>query len=150
MINIFIDTREQKPLEFVEEYIDNVVTCKLDFGDYACKISEHRIPVYFERKSISDLLGTLTNGYERFKNEVNRAAGSNSRLVIIIEKSLSDVLKGSKHSKVSGLSVARTMFTLMVKHGVPFVCCKNREEMSKYISEFYYSYAKNYLKKEKT
>jgi len=149
MYNLFIDSREQRKLSFSEEYIDNVVNCKLDFGDYAAKIGEHRIPVVFERKSLTDLLGTLTNGHERFKNEINRATCSNIRLVIIVEKTFSDIIKGSKHSKVSGLSIIRIMFTIMIKYGVPFVCCKNREEMSKYISEFYYSYSKEYLKNNK-
>jgi len=149
MLNIFVDTREQKPLSFNEEYIDNVVKFKLDYGDYAGKVGEHRIPVIFERKSVPDLLGTLTGGYDRFAREVARAHEEGYRLVIIVEKPITDIIKGTKHSKVNGLAVLRTMFTLMIKHGVPFVCCKNREEMSKYIAEFFYSYAKDYLRKQK-
>lgn len=120
-----------------------VVRSKLDFGDYSAHCDGHVCPIYFERKSIGDLFGTLTTGYKRFKQEVNRSIKDGSKLVIIIEVSLSDILKGYEHSTVKGESIAKTLFTLMVRHHIPFVCCTSRREMANYISEFYYAYFRN-------
>ena len=148
MINIFIDTREQRPLDFNADYIDSVKTCTLPYGDYACKYEETRIPVVFERKSLADLCGTLGKGFERFRKEINRAAEDKIVLIVIIEVDLLKVIAGHKRSKMSGIGMLRTLFTLMIKYKVPFVCCKNREAMSVYISEFFYSYAKVLKEKE--
>jgi ERCC4-type nuclease len=143
MIDIYIDTREQKPLEFTAEYISNVYTNKLPYGDYGAKYEGARVPVVFERKSLPDLCGTLGKGYTRFKKELLRAKEDNVLLIIIIEVDLLKILKGYKRSKMSGIGMIRTLFTLMTKYKVPFITCKNRKEMSLYISEFFYSYVKN-------
>ena len=141
---IYQDTREQKPLTFSShKAVEQVIKATLPYGDYACKHNNEKIPVVFERKSLGDLFGTLGKGYKRFKKELNRATEDGVRLVIIIEVDLLKVKKGYKHSKMKGIGVVRTLFTLMTKHHIPFVCCKNRAEMELYISEFYYSYIKN-------
>jgi len=139
-----IDTREQKPLDFSSyEFVEGVKVSKLEYGDYACSFNDKVVPVVFERKSLGDLFGTLGKGYKRFKSEINLAKADEVILVIIVEVDLLNILKGYKHSKMTGIGVIRTLFTLLVKHRIPFVCCKNREEMALYIAEFYYSYIKN-------
>lgn len=143
MIDIFIDTREQKPLTFTAEYIKSITVTKLPYGDYGAKLNGVKIPVVFERKSLSDLCGTLGKGYARFKRELNLAIKDEVLIVIIIEVDLLKVLAGHKRSKMSGIGMVRTLFTLLIRYKIPFVTCKNREEMSLYISEFFYSYAKN-------
>ena len=143
MIDLFIDTREQKELEFKADYINSVSKATMKYGDYGARIDGIKVPVVFERKSINDLFGTLGKGHARFKKEINRSIEDNCRLIIIIEKPLTTVVKGIKRSKMKGIAVARTLFTYMIKHGIPFVCCKNREEMSLYISEFYRSWEAN-------
>ena len=141
---IYVDTREQKPLEFSpNKVVEQVVRAKLPYGDYGCKNGGDRIPVVFERKSLGDLFGTLGKGYKRFRKEINRAIEDGVLLIIIIEVDLLKVKKGYKHSKMKGIGVVRTLMTLMTKHHIPFVCCKNRKEMELYISEFYYSWIKN-------
>ena len=47
---------------------------------------------YIERKSVPDLIGTLSSGLERFKNEINRAAEQKAYMVILVERNLSDCL----------------------------------------------------------
>ena len=147
-LNLTIDSREQKPLVFNAPYFKSVLTGKLNFGDYSCSVDEKVCPIYFERKAIGDLFGTLSAGIERFKREVERAKGNESRIVIVVEGSYYEVLEGYKHSSVKGLTVVRTLFTLMIKYGIPFVCFNTREEMAHYISEFYYSYFKNLTKED--
>ena len=141
---IYSDTREQKVLTFTScPDVEKVVKATLPYGDYACKYKKKRIPVVFERKSIGDLFGTLGKGIVRFKKEINRAAKDDVLLVVIVEVDLIKIKKGFKRSKMKGIIVIRTLFTLLVKYRVPFITCKNREEMELYISEFYSSYIKN-------
>ena len=144
---IYQDTREQTPLTFTScPNVEKVVKATLPYGDYACKHNNKKIPVVFERKSIGDLFGTLGKGIKRFKKEIGKAAEENVALIIIVEVNLSKILKGYKYSKkMKGIAVIRTLFTLLLKHRVPFVCCKNRDEMELYITEFYSSYIKNIL-----
>ena len=139
-MKIIQDTREQTPLEFPYEFVSEVKIEKLPVGDYTCVYEDgYRVPIIFERKSISDLFGTLGRGYKRFKNEIMLAKTLGIRLVLIIEKPLGTVLKGYEKSDLSGESVIRKLFTLMVKYDVFPVFCKDREEMSRYIYEFYCS-----------
>lgn len=81
---VFIDTREQKPLPL--NGLDTEFV-KLDFGDYIC--AEPFSDVFFERKSPGDLCGTLSKGYERFKQEVARAALAGAYLIVIVEAPIS-------------------------------------------------------------
>jgi ERCC4-type nuclease len=145
-MKILIDTREQKPLRFKHKQISEVITKKLDIGDYGCQFEDgHVVPIFFERKSISDLYGTLGKGYSRFKKEVNRALDSKSQLIIIVEGSLTDVSRGTCHCKRKPQSLIDQVFTLFVKHGLMPVFCTNRAEMSAFITNFYIACGKQYL-----
>ena len=56
---IIQDTREQKPLEFDHDYVEFISKEKLSIGDYGCRYKCGTVaPVFFERKSISDLFDT--------------------------------------------------------------------------------------------
>lgn len=147
---ILVDTREQNILEFSNSYITEVKKVKLDVGDYGCQFADGYIPpVFYERKSIGDLFGTLGQGYGRFKNEIIRARENGYTLIIIIEGGLLKVLKGYKHSTIEGITIVRKLFTLWVKYGILPVFCKDREEMSEYIMQFYISIGKKYVKDKK-
>jgi ERCC4-type nuclease len=137
-MKIIIDTREQKPLEFNHKYITEIISKKLDVGDYACEYTDGFIPpIYFERKSLEDLVGSLSKGYKRFRKEIIRAKENNVLLVILIEASITKVLKGIEHSQRSGEEILQQLFTITVRHRVPFFCFNNREEMSRFITEAY-------------
>lgn len=93
----------------------------------------------FERKSLSDLFGTMGKGYDRFKREILLAKKLGIRLIIIIEKPIETVFKGYSRSKLSGECVVRKLFTIFIKYDVFPVFCRNKEESSRYIYEFYCS-----------
>jgi ERCC4-type nuclease len=106
-MKIIVDTREQLPLEFQHHYITEVINTKLEVGDYGCQLENgYRIPICFERKSISDLFGTLSAGYKRFKKEILRAKEAKVVLVIIIEGTL---LKSSKGLTLANGQVMRLL-----------------------------------------
>ena len=141
------DTREQLPLEFKHDLITEIQVMKLDVGDYCVKFKNGYIPnVRFERKSIGDLVGTLTSGHERFDKEIERSKNFDVRLIIIIEGTLTKVLKGFEHSKVEGDTIVKILFSLWERYNVMPVFCKDREECSRYIIEFYAAIGRKALK----
>lgn len=128
---------------FEDRELKQVSRATLPVGDYACELNPtFRIPVVFERKSLGDLFGTLTQGYERFKRELEKAKELNIKVIIIIEGTLTKVLKGYKHSQRPGISIIKQLFTLWIKYDVIPVFCKDREEMQKYIINFYSAISK--------
>ena len=76
---LLIDTREQAPLSFTT-FPSEVST--LPTGDYSVRGLEDTIAV--ERKSVSDLIGSLTSGRERFQREVQRMLAHRSRTLLIV------------------------------------------------------------------
>ena len=85
---ILIDTREQKPLKFKRETISQ----KLDYGDYAFSHPEHSCNCHIERKSLSDFISTISGGYDRFINEIERAKDNDAYLVVLVEETLTNAL----------------------------------------------------------
>ena len=145
-----IDTREQKPLAFSHPQITEVIRTKLDVGDYAVEFEDgHRPPVVFERKSKGDLWGTLTAGYERFKKELQRAEDSETMVIFILEGSYTKLHQKYRYSKRKPESIIKQIHTLHVKYGLQPVFCTTRDEMAKYITNFYVSLGEGYIKKLK-
>lgn len=86
---IFIDSREKNLLDF-----KNVTTeiKALKYGDYAFSDSDWSGKVVIERKSLTDFVGTLSSGFERFKKELQRAKDDNAYLIILVEENLANSL----------------------------------------------------------
>jgi len=166
---IHIDTREQKPLDFSKYIKSGDITATfrqtLNYADYIAIDNGEECPYRFERKSISDLMGTMGKGHDRFKRELEKAKEDGKNIIIIVEGSWFKIIKGitlyrrkktatggyikankgfiSKKFNKSGMPALRALMTLYHKYGIQFVLCKNREEMVDYIIEFYKSYYKN-------
>ena len=85
-ITILIDSREQRPWRFAKS---NTVNGALPYGDYSVVGLEHLIAI--ERKSLPDLLGSLTQGRDRFETELKRAR-SLHKFFIIVECRPEDLL----------------------------------------------------------
>ena len=87
-----VDTREQKPLKFACA----TQTLKLDIGDYTT-LGEYYNYTFVDRKSGSDLQGTLNkHNIERFKREIERAKEMDSYLFVVVESSVSKIIKENK------------------------------------------------------
>ena len=150
-MKLYVDSREQRPLEFkVDGIVTEVITTKLPYGDYAGawedKNGKHIefMPIFFERKSLGDLYGTLGKGMERFKKEMQRADEDGVKLIIIVEACLTEVLNGYEHSKMEGDSIIKTMMTLWVKHDVPHILCNDRDDMKRTILEMFSAVGRNF------
>ena len=134
-MEIIIDTREQDCLHFRKDI--TVINEKLDIGDYSCRINGNPVPVSFERKNLSDLYGTLSGGYDRFKKEINRASEAKIILVLAVEVPLQEVLKGHDHSTRSPQSLVQQCFTIMVRYKVPCIFFADRRDMAGYITQVF-------------
>lgn len=76
---LIVDTREKTPLEFQHLEVEHGT---LTTGDYSIKGFTNSFMV--ERKSMADLVGSLTQGRERFFRELERMRGAKfARLLII-------------------------------------------------------------------
>jgi len=110
----------------------------LPVGDYGCLYSDgFAPPVAFERKSIVDLFSTLTSGHDRFKREIAKAKELNIKLILIVEGSLGKILKGSPYSTIEGIKIFRILLSLWIKYDLSFILCKDREECSQFITEYF-------------
>tara|TARA_B110000305_G_scaffold47844_1_gene51275 strand:+ start:1108 stop:2031 length:924 start_codon:yes stop_codon:yes gene_type:complete len=92
---IHIDTREQKPLFFLNSK-DN----KLDFGDYTIGGKDYTY-TYVDRKSEGDFKGTMSVGFQRFRKELERAKQFNAFLYIVTESSIDKIIKNNKYGSYS-------------------------------------------------
>ncbi len=145
------DSREQAPLKFKKGVFDNVVIKALPVGDYGLVVEplSEPFPLIFERKSLGDLFGTLSNkkSIECFKRELARAKERNIILVLLIEASMKAVSEGYKYSLVGGDSLLKTVFTLWVKYGLVPVFCENRRTAARFVEESFTALARNWGKK---
>jgi len=95
---IYIDTREQLPLEFGSK--DTEVRT-LKFGDYCASNAYEKCLLYIERKSLADFVGTLSpKHFNRFRNEIMKAADSQAFLVVLVESVFSNAMSFKKQREV--------------------------------------------------
>lgn len=143
-----IDSREQRPLPFrVCGNISRVLTVGLPFGDYWCEYETGReMPIVFERKSMNDLFGTLSNtdGIRRHKVKIQKAEDAGVKLYLIIDGTLTDAYDGVRHSQVEPRSLIKTIFTFKVKYGLQPIFCKDEREMVDYMTETWEAFGRNF------
>lgn len=85
-VEVFSDTREQKPLKF-----KNSREVKLDFGDYTAG-GKNYTKTFVDRKSESDFKGTLVGeNLDRFRRELQRCVEMEAYLFVVVESSLNAI-----------------------------------------------------------
>lgn len=100
---------------------------KLETGDYSLKGFENLVMI--ERKSITDLWGSLVQGRERFMREMERAKAYPIRY-IVIEGTMADVMGGCRYSKVPPTTIMANLTSLEVKYGVHVIYTSKRPDIS--------------------
>jgi len=139
------DTREQLELDFSGiEGIEGIEKMTLSYGDYTAIVHGRPVPIVFERKGFSDLWGTMTSGYDRFKKEMKRAKADNMKLILIIEGTYSDVWNGFDKSAYDGQSMLKKLATLYAKYDLEYVFCESRRVMARRIADTFYAVERNY------
>lgn len=115
-LTIIIDNREQVMLPFE----DHVKTERgtLYSGDFSAKGLEHLIAI--ERKSIADLVGSLTSGRERFERELHRLRGfAFKRLLVVGHRS--EIVAGNYRSRAKPQSILASLNAFEVRYDIPVV-----------------------------
>lgn len=132
---INIDTREKKPLKFDKSI--ELVTEKLDYGDYSID-NDYKLTI--ERKSLTDFIGTLSSGFERFDKEISGAQNCGKKVVVLIEQDLNSALSFNyityikRHVKSTPEFIFHRMRDLCRRYNnVQFLFCKNRGEAAQII-----------------
>lgn len=121
---ILVDTREQRPLEFAE-YPTEVAT--LPVGDYGLKgFSDWDNPQFIiERKSLNDLVGSLTQGRERFMKECQKMRQFRFRC-ILVEAERRGVEEHQYHSAALPQSILGSLAALVVRAGIHVIFAGDR------------------------
>ena len=140
---ILIDTREQVPLKFPNR--ETQITT-LKFGDYAFSNKQATCNCYIERKSLSDFIGTMSGGYERFINEIERAQEAEAYLVVLVEDTLQHALSFpylpqiSKKIKATPEFIFHRVRSLIQKYPmIQFLFVKGRVESSRVVEKIFTS-----------
>ena len=133
---ILVDTREQKPLKFDRATISQ----KLDYGDYAFSHPEHTCNCHVERKSLADFISTISGGYDRFVNELERAKENDAYLVILVEETLTNALSFKYLPHISKKIKAtpefifhRTRSLIQMYPNIQFLFVDGRKESSRVV-----------------
>lgn len=117
-LGIVVDTREQAPLDFSRWPDVTVETATLRAGDYSLKGLERQFGV--ERKSIPDLVSSITTGRERLERELDVLKGF-AVAAIVVEGTMEDVAHHRYRSKTAPESVLQTLAAWQVRYGVPTI-----------------------------
>ena len=145
MFQIVRDTREQEPFLFLG-YPVEIVEGTLNAGDYSIPGFTDRVAV--ERKSLSDLIGCLTTGRNRFTRELERLRGYESA-VVVVEAGFYELAEGRYRSKLNPTSAVQTIISMMQAYRMPFFFAETRADAERFAFDFlrhYYRHAEDRYK----
>lgn len=124
---VVVDTREQAPFHFLgidPWLIVPLHHCALTTGDYSIAGLEDRVTI--ERKSISDLLGSITAGRDRFEREFERMAEMEFAAVVV-EGELSEICRyTAEKTRLRTDSLLGTIDSWSIRYGVHWRFCPGR------------------------
>ena len=130
-----IDSREQKILN-----LPNKEIATLNYGDYAIKDNT----TFIERKSLNDLISTVSGGYDRLVKEVNRCKADKNYLIILIEEKYQNLisfpfLHHTKYSKCSVEFIFHRIRELLdlFPESLQILCVNGRKEAVRVINNIY-------------
>ncbi|WP_156920865.1 ERCC4 domain-containing protein [Fundidesulfovibrio putealis] len=139
-LRIVVDSREKRPWLFSGYPDVEVVRGTLKTGDYSLPGFEDQVAL--ERKSLQDLIGSLSAGRDRFEREMERLAAMEFAAVLV-EASAEDIAKGKFRGNMNPTSVLQSIYSWTVRHNVHFLLCGTRKHaeyachglLSKFIRE---------------
>jgi ERCC4-type nuclease len=142
---IVVDTREQNPLQFTASAnVTGIVTKTLPVGDYSLLGYEHNIAV--ERKSATDLFGTLGKGHKRFEQELRKSLQYDCFIILVecpFRKIQQKDFPEAHHSKMRGDVIIDILFTIKFKYGIDVIFATDRNEASAIIRNLFKAYLKH-------
>lgn len=122
-MKIIVDTREQLPL-----WVNSCIRQKLLVGDYSTELLQHSFCI--ERKSGSDLYGSILGDHIRFKKELIRAKINNIKLALYVECTLKEFVDktfpGGKYCKCKGETLKKIITSISRNHNLELNWCSSR------------------------
>lgn len=120
---ITIDTREQRPFCFEFENVSfKTRSATLDTGDYSALFFEHLIAI--ERKSLQDLIQSMTKDRSRFVREMQRLKAYPVK-AIIVEASWNQIKMKQYRSRTHPNSVIGSLTSWIANYGIPVIMAEN-------------------------
>lgn len=119
---LVVDTREQTPLTFINLPADPGT---LYTGDYSIRGFEDDFAI--ERKTIPDLVASLTRERDRFMRELLRLRGCAFRRLLIVG-SVQDIEKGNYRSKASPRSIMASLSAIEARFYLPILFEETEEQ----------------------
>jgi len=122
---IIIDSREQTPYTFdIINPVPSTTIRGLKTGDYSILGFEDRVTV--ERKSLTDLYGSLGAGRDRFQREMLRMRDLEYAAVVIEAPWMTIINKPPSRSRLLPVSVIATIVAWSQRYKVHWIPCPNR------------------------
>ena len=118
---ILVDSREQTPLLFANLTTERAT---LATGDYSVLGFERDFCI--ERKSIEDLVQSLTHGRDRFSRELQRMRGYSFRRLLIVG-TLADIEAHRYRSLANPKAIIGSLFAFEARFDVPVCFCASPE-----------------------
>lgn len=128
------DSRERLPFSFLSAGADITVEVgKLEVGDYSLRGLQNKIAV--ERKSLADLVQSISRERERFFKELTRAQGLES-FCIVVESSWMDLSEGKYRSNMDAGAAAASVVSIMSRMHIPVFFAGSRELAELFTASF--------------
>ena len=118
---IITDTREQTPLHFTHLRSERAT---LGTGDYSVRGLEEAFSV--ERKSLPDLVGSLTRERARFMREMHRLRGYQFARLLIVGTEM-ELMQMVSMGRANLAQVEHSLLAISVRYGVPAVMADSPE-----------------------
>ena len=129
---VAVDNREQQPLKFTRLPSTKAT---LYTADYSFIGGELLFGV--ERKTVSDLIGCVTNARDRFEKELNRMRGLRFKRLLVIG-SKAEIERGNFRSKVAPRAVLSSLSAWECRFDVPVVFSPNPIEAALTVESWVY------------
>lgn len=120
---IVVDTREKLPLPLPAGIVERGT---LRTGDYSLAGYENAFAV--ERKSLADLVRSLTQERARFERELERLAAIPFRRVLVEEPYRCLLVERFAFSQASPVAMRGSVEAYEVRYGIPFAFAETRAE----------------------
>lgn len=146
-ITAIIDTREQNPLQLTR-YVPDLVEerSSLAHGDYSLSYPNMQLDICIERKSKDDLVQSIMKDCvgddttNNFKKTLLAMRGYKYKMVII-EGTLSEIMRGEYHSRINPNSVMGFISYWMGVQNVPFLFAESHAGASYIVAKMLYNIA---------
>jgi len=128
-VTILVDTREQAPLDITAFPTERAT---LPVGDYGIAgFSDWTNPAFIiERKSLDDLVGSLTTGRERFMREVERLRQFRFH-ALVVEALEAEVSFHHYRSDATPQSILQSLAALQVRCDLHVLWCADAERTAR-------------------